>query len=162
MKKDIEGYVASICAAAKGMVGKPRRLLQQMAVSSALWKEISIDSIVELPETSGNTVIWISSQNKYILSASPKIPSTQTLANLFLQHIYHLHGIPKIIISDWRVQFTSQFWQEFLKLLGIMQGLNSLHHPQTNGARECTTGVLEQYLRCYVSKIIGQACSHLQ
>lgn len=57
LKKDIESYVAScpVCASAKRWRGKTPELLQTMAS----WREISMDFIVELPESSGNTFIWV-------------------------------------------------------------------------------------------------------
>lgn len=116
---------------------KPLGRLQPFTIPTAPWKEISMD--------------WTTWElGKYLFSkqvhfvACPKIPSVQTLTKLFVQHIYCLHGVPERIISDQGVQFTSRFWQEFLKLLGTTQGLRSLHHPQTNSARE-------QYFRCYVN-----------
>lgn len=54
-----------------------------------------------------------------------KIPSAQTLVKMFIQHIYLLHEAPERIISERGVQFTSSFWQEFLKMLGTSQGLSS-------------------------------------
>lgn len=50
------------------------------------------------------------------------------------------------------MQFTSKFWQGFLNLLDTGQGLSFSHHPQMNGCVcECTTSVLEQYIRCYIN-----------
>lgn len=82
--------------------------------------------------------------------ACPQILSAHSLAKMFVEHIYHLHGAPECIISDQSIQFSPSFWQEFLKLLGTSQGLISSHHPQTNGSCERNNDVLEQYLCCYV------------
>lgn len=105
----------------------------------APWKEMSMDLRAELPENSGNSVIWVMtdifSKQVHIIPCL-KIPSARTLAKLFIEHIYRLHGVPECIISDRRVQFTSQFWQEFLKVLGTKQGLSSSHYAQTNVACE--------------------------
>lgn len=143
-----------MCASAKGHTGKPPGLLQPVANPTAPWKKISMDFIIELPKSLGNTVIWVTTDlfSKQInFVACPKILSVRTLAKLFVQQIYCLHGDPERIISDRGVLFTSSFWQEFLKLVGSSQGLSSLHHLQTNGACEHTNGILEQYLRCYIS-----------
>lgn len=34
----------------------------------------------------------------------------QDIANLFCEHILKMHGLPKKIISDRDVKFTSKFW----------------------------------------------------
>lgn len=59
--------------------------------------------IVEMPESARNTVIWtvvdlFSKQAHFI--ANPKLPSARSLAKMFVQHVYQLHGVPKRIISD--------------------------------------------------------------
>lgn len=80
--------------------------------------------------------------------ACPKILSTPSLAKMFVQHIYLLHRAPEHFISDQGVQFTSSFWEEFLKLLSISQELSFSHIPHTNGACKWTNGLLEQYVCC--------------
>lgn len=61
MKKDIEAYIANCpgCALAKKLPSKPPGLLQMVASPTATWREISMDFIVELPNSTGNTVIWV-------------------------------------------------------------------------------------------------------
>lgn len=112
-----------------------------------------MDFIVELPESSGNT-IWVitdlfSKQVQFV--PCQKIPSIHTLAKLFIHHVYRPHGGQQRIISVHRMQFTFKFWQEFLKLLGKSQRLSSSHHPEMNGVHEHMSGVLEQSLRCYIN-----------
>lgn len=53
----------------------------------------------------------------------PRIPSTQSLAKLFMQQVYWLHAVPKCIISDQGLQFMSKFWWQFLSLIGSCQDL---------------------------------------
>lgn len=111
LKKDIESYVASfpIFSAAKQLLGKTSGLLQNMASPRTLWKEISMDFIMELPKSGGNMVFWVVTDffpNKCILFLALKYHQ--------LKHMYRLHKVSDCIVSD-RVQFTSQFWWEFLK-----------------------------------------------
>ncbi|KAM3821026.1 LOW QUALITY PROTEIN: diacylglycerol kinase beta [Vipera latastei] len=79
------------------------------------------------------------------------LPSARRLAWLFVQHIYRLHGVPRRIISDRGVQFTAQFWKDFVRYIGATQGLSSAYHPSTNGAAERANAAVERYLWCYVS-----------
>uniref|UniRef100_A0A670Z7K1 Integrase catalytic domain-containing protein n=1 Tax=Pseudonaja textilis TaxID=8673 RepID=A0A670Z7K1_PSETE len=156
LKKDIESYVASCLTsvAARRRQGKYPGLLQTVADPSAPWKEISMDFIVELPESAGNTVIWVVTDlfsKQVLFIPCQKIPTTKALAKMFLIHIYRLHGAPQWIISDRGVQFTSKFWRAFLNLLGSTQGLSSGNHPQMDGLTERVNSVLEQYLRCFIS-----------
>lgn len=111
-----------------------------------------MDFIVELPERGrGNTVVWVVTDRFLKQKSCPQIPSSKTLAKLFVQHVFRLRGAPDSITSDRGVQFTSQFWQECFKLLLTVQGLNSSHHPQTNRVCDKDNLVPEQYFRCYIN-----------
>ena len=58
------------------------------------------------------------------------------LAPLFMSHIVQLHGLAETIVSDRDPKFTSQFWMETHRLLGIKLLHSTAFHPQTNSASE--------------------------
>jgi hypothetical protein len=69
------------------------------------------------------------------------IPLTTTttaaqLALLFMANVVHLHGLLETIVSDRDPKFTSLFWTELHRLLGIKLAKSTTFHPQTNGASE--------------------------
>lgn len=134
--------------------GRPLGLLQTVAEPSAPWKEIGMDFIVDFPANGDKTVIWtiidLFSKKAHFVPCSG-LPLARKLAKLFIQHIYRLHGVPRRIISDRGVQFTAQFWRNFIKLIGSSQGLSTAFHPSSNGASECVNAMVERYLCCYVS-----------
>ena len=39
-------------------------------------------------------------------------------AKLFVDHVFRLHDLPEVIISDWDPRFTGKFWQSLFDLLG--------------------------------------------
>lgn len=41
-----------------------------------------------------------------------------SIARLFFNHIFKLHGLPETIVSDWDVTFTSSFWTKLFYLSG--------------------------------------------
>jgi len=73
------------------------------------------------------------------------------LADLFLQNVFRLHGLPLTITSDRGPQFASAFWHWLCARLGIEPRLSTAFHPQTDGQTERINSVMEQYLRCYVN-----------
>ena len=80
-----------------------------------------------------------------------KLPSARETAELFLQHVFRLHGLPTDVISDRGPQFTSVFWREFCCVVGATASLSSGFHPQSNGQTERVNQDLETTLRCLVN-----------
>ena len=62
--------------------------------------------------------------------------------------VYHLHGVPNIIISDRDKVFPSHFWQELFKHFDTTIKLSPTYHPQTDGQIEIVNWCLKSYLRC--------------
>ncbi|XP_015934014.1 uncharacterized protein LOC107460189 [Arachis duranensis] len=56
-------------------------------------------------------------------------------------------GIPEVVISDNRTQFTDKKFIEFLNGLGIKQRFSSVEHPQTNGQVESVNKIILQGLK---------------
>ena len=54
------------------------------------------------------------------------------IAENFMKEIFRLHGIPKMVISDRDVKFTSKFWKELFVGLDTNVNFNTSYHPQTN------------------------------
>ena len=66
-----------------------------------------------LPNSKGMTVIWVVvdhlSKYAHFLSVAHRYTAA-SIAQLFLNHIYKLHGLPRTIISDRDKVFISKFW----------------------------------------------------
>ncbi|GMI63339.1 hypothetical protein HRI_000003200 [Hibiscus trionum] len=72
------------------------------------------------------------------------------LAELYIAEIVRLHGVPKSIVSDRDLRFTSRFWVCLHQALGARLNFSSSYHPQTDGQSERVIQVLEDMLRCCV------------
>jgi transposase InsO family protein len=71
------------------------------------------------------------------------------LAELYMERIVCLHGVPKKIVSDRGSQFTSHFWKAVHESLGTKLNFSTAYHPQTDGQTERTNQILEDMLRAY-------------
>jgi hypothetical protein len=67
-----------------------------------------------------------------------------------MNHIVHLHRLLETIISDRDPKFTSLFWTEIHRLLGIKLAKSTVFHPQTNGASERMIRKMSQVLHALV------------
>src|SRR5258705_8006847 len=70
---------------------------------------------------------------------------------LFLEHIWHHHGLPEEVISDCGPAFISNFSHDLATLLGVKLTLSTSYHPQTDGQTEHVNQEIEVYLRVFVS-----------
>ena len=77
--------------------------------------------------------------------------SVITIAQLFLNQIYHLHGMPQSIVSNGDATFLSNFWQEPFRLQQVQLHMSTSYHPQSDGQTEVVNRCIEQYLRCMTS-----------
>lgn len=74
--------------------------------------------------------------------------SAADIAQLFLDHVYNLHGLSQTIVSDRDTIFLIKFWEELFSIQGVALHHSSSYHPQTDGQTEAVNKCLEGYLRC--------------
>ena len=105
-----------------------------------------MDFIKGLPKSNGKDVIIVvvDRLSKYAHFMALSHPySAVTVAQLFLTHIFKLHGLPSSIISDRDPIFVSSFWEELFKLQGVELLKLTSYHPQTDGQSEVVNRCLE-------------------
>jgi transposase InsO family protein len=76
--------------------------------------------------------------------------SVQHYAELYIDQIVRLHGIPKTIISDQGAQFVARFWEQLHECLGTKLIHSSSYHPQTDGQTERVNQIVEDMLRASI------------
>ena len=74
----------------------------------------------------------------------------QRYAEIYLDRIVLLHGIPQTIVSDRGTQFASRFWEQLQASLGTKLLRSSTYHPQTDGQTERVNEILEDMLKACV------------
>lgn len=156
MGVDVPSYVSActVCAQSKTSRQAPAGLLQPLPTPRRPWSHLSLDFVTGLPPSDGNTVI-LTVVDRFSKAAHfiplPKLPSAKETAQLMIQHVFRIHGLPTDMVSDRGPQFASQFWKAFCALIGSSASLSSGFHPESNGQSERANQDLETTLRCLVS-----------
>lgn len=152
MKTDVDNYVKQcvVCQHAEHSHSHPDGLLQPLPVPVGVWQDISMDFIEGLPKSEGYNVILVvvDRLTKFAHFIPLKHPyTTQIVAQLFMDNIVKLHGLPHSIVSDRDKIFVSTFWKHLFKLYKVNLTLSTAYHPQTDGQTERINQCLEMYLR---------------
>ncbi|KAL9422110.1 hypothetical protein AB3S75_034387 [Citrus x aurantiifolia] len=153
MRREVCKFVAECdtCQRNKAETMASPGLLQPLPIPELIWSDISMDFIEGLPKSHGKKVIMVvvDRLSKYAHFLALAHPYTaKDVAQVFLDNIYKLHGLPKTIISDRDRIFTSHFWRHLFTLQGTQLLMSTSYHPQTDGQTEIVNKCLEQYLRC--------------
>jgi len=156
IKKDIAEFVYTclVCQKLKIEHQKPSGLMQLLFVPEWKWDIISMDFVGALQKTAkGFDSIWVIvdqlTKSAYFVPIKTGMSLTR-LAEIYIEQIVRLHGIPYSIVSDRDPRFTSKFWESLQAALGTKLRLSSAYHPQTDGKTERTIQSLEDLLRACV------------
>jgi transposase InsO family protein len=143
----------SICQQAKPNRSKYQGLLAPLPIPPRAWQTVSLDFIEGLP-TSGSAnyiLVVVDKFSKYAYFLPLHHPfTTATVARLFLDHVYKLHGMSLALISNRDRVSTSHLWKELFRLANVTLQMSSAHHPQMDGQTERVNQYLKTFLRCFV------------
>ena len=139
MKGDVAKFVSKCltCQKVKAEHQRPAGELQPIEVPEWKWEQITMDFVVGLPKTvEGYDAIWVVVDR--LTKSARFIPmkvtySVEKLAELYVNNVVRLHGVPLSIISDRDGRFTSNFWRCVQKSLGSQLKFSTAFHPQTDG-----------------------------
>ena len=96
-----------------------------------------MDFVVGLPRAQGGfDAIWVIVDR--LTKSAHFLPvhttwSRERLAQLYLDEIVRLHGVPVSIVSDRDPRFVSHFWRSLQTALGTQLLFSTAFHPQTDG-----------------------------
>ena len=96
--------------------------LQPLPILDKPWLDVSMDFVEGLPKSHSKDVVLVvvDKLTKFVHFIPLSHPYTVAkVANLYLQHVFKLHGMPTTIVSDRDPVFTSYFLQELMRLQGV-------------------------------------------
>jgi hypothetical protein len=167
MTEEVADYVRHCvhCQRNKSSNEKPQGLLQPIPAPDGPWQNVSMDFIMPLPKTKTGydaVLVFVDMFSKM----THFVPTHVTLdavecADLFITHIFRLHGMPRKLVSDRDKLFTSEFWRVVTTRLGTDHVMSTAYHPQSDGQTERTNRILEDCIRHYVNPAHDDWDSHL-
>ncbi|CAA0822962.1 Unknown protein, partial [Striga hermonthica] len=101
----------------------------------------------------GHDSIWVIvdrlTKSAHFLPVRTTMKASQ-YAELFVDEIVKLYGVPVEIVSNRDAKFTGQFWRTLHRAMGTRLEFSTTFHPQTDGQSERTIQYLEDILRAVV------------
>ena len=161
MKRDVTEYVSKclMCQQVKAKHQVPTGLLNPLPIPQSKWDNITMDFVSGFPLTQQkHDSVWVIIDK--LTKSAHFIPVRMDyfmdrLAELYVEEIIRLHGVPLSIMSDRDLRFTSRFWNELQSALGTKLKFSTTFHPQTDGQSERLIQVLEDMLRGCVMEFSG-------
>jgi len=150
MSRYIGQYVSTcdLCLQTKpwrhSLVGK----LQLLSILDAWWDTLSVNFVVELPESSRHDAV---SKRVHFIPMHMTV-TAEGAARFFLHYVWKLHSLPKHIVSDHGPQFVALFTKELYRLLGIQISSSMTWYPQTNRQTERINQELDQFLCLFINE----------
>ncbi|GAU49453.1 hypothetical protein TSUD_407400 [Trifolium subterraneum] len=167
MKNEIAEFVSRciVCQQVKIEHQKPAGPLQSLEIPKWKWEHITMDFVTGLPRNQkGEDSIWVIvdrlTKSTHFIGVKSTYKASH-YAEIFLEEIVKLHGVPLSIVSDRDPTFTSHFWRAFQKAMGTRLRMSTSNHPQTDGQSERTIQTLEDMLRACVLEDGGNWSKHL-
>lgn len=138
LRKQVKQWVreCDTCQRQKPDLSAYPGLLQPLPIPTQIWSEVSLDFITGLPSSNGKNVIMVvvdrlSKYSHFFALGHPY--SASQVAQVFLDNIYKLHGLPKAIVNDRDKVFLNHFSTALFKLLKVNLKMSTAYHPQTDG-----------------------------
>ena len=150
LRGDVLQYVKTCptCQVVKSDNRAKAGLLRPLEIPSRKWAHITTDLVTDLPESNGYTAIavFVDKLTKMVhLTPCTKEVTAMDYAKLFVDHVFRLHDLPKVIISDRDPHFTGKFWKSLFDLLGTDLRFSMAFHPQTDGQSEQMIQTMETF-----------------
>ena len=153
ISNDIRKYVkeCDACQRTKASNQPPVGELHPLSIPQRPWQSIGMDYLGLVPVSKNSNDMVIIAVDRltkmaHFIPTRTKVTAKQT-AELFLRHVFQYHGLPDSIVPDRDPRFTSHFWKNLHKILGINLLMSTAEHPQTDGQSEATVKIVQKLIR---------------
>lgn len=120
--------------------------------------------MMELPRTMRRNIFWVIINRltkSYFLAVRAKL-YLEIIVKLYTVEIVKLHRIPKAIVLDRDLRFTSRFWHAFQSALSTRIKISIAFYPHIDGHTERIIATLEDMLKACALEWQGEWDNHLK
>jgi hypothetical protein len=125
--------------------------LYPLLVPPGPWHTFGLDYLTHLPMSNGfhNVLIVVNNLTRmaHFLPCTGSMTAKEDVT-LFLQGVYRLHGLPRMLVNDRDPKFVNGFWQTHWRRLETRLNMSSSRQPETNGLTERVNNTFRPILRC--------------
>ncbi|GBG68085.1 hypothetical protein CBR_g1206 [Chara braunii] len=156
MLDDAKKYVETcqVCQRDKPRTQAPLGLLKPLPIPDGPGLSVFMDfmdTLVTSKNGKRHIFVIIDRFTKYArLIPMPETARTEYVIKLFKDNWVRDFGLPKTIISDRDVRFTSELWKKTAEQMGSQLQMTSGNHPEANGQAEQMNRVVQHLLRHYI------------
>jgi hypothetical protein len=159
VKNEVANFIVRCleCQKVKVEHRHPIGFLQLLSILEWKWEVVTMDFITKLPRTAKKhdffmvVVDKLTEDAHFILVKLAR--KAMNIAEIYMQEIAKLHGVPKTIVSDKYSKFTLNFLKGIFKGFGRNMNFSTTYHPETYAQIERVNRVLEDILRmCVMDK----------
>jgi len=156
LRSDVEAYVATCaeCQLHKAYTACARGIPTPLEASDGRWQAVTLDIVSLATSKDGYdaTVVFTDMFTNQIFCAPVRLKgiTAESVAELFVFHVFRWQGLPKVLLSDRDAKFTSVFWERLFELLGTGLKFSASYHHQTNGQAERVNKTLEEAFGIFV------------
>ncbi|GBG59494.1 hypothetical protein CBR_g38519 [Chara braunii] len=156
MMRDAQLYVETcqVCQRDKPRTQAPLGLLKPLPIPERPGESLSMDFMDTLVTTKSgmrHIFVIVDRFSKYArLVAMPETARAEYVIKMFKENWVRDFGLPKSIISDRDVRFTSELWKAAAAEQETQLQMTSGNHPEANGQAEQLNRAVEHLLRHYI------------
>jgi transposase InsO family protein len=140
MRRHVKVYVKT-CHACQRL--KPRHEfkapLEGVLEPTQPWEVVAIDVYVPFPKTTNKNrhlLTFMDHLTKYAKAVPITSMIVEECSSAYVTHVIAMHGACSKFLSDQGRNFTSAFFRETCKILGVKHLFTTAYHPQANGILE--------------------------
>ena len=154
MKKEVVNW-AKVCVKCQQnkITRHTRPPTQTIPTLQDRFTHVHVDLVGPLPKSQGFEYLltMVDCTTRWPEAILLEDSKSETVTRAFITGWCARFGVPKVIIMDRKVRFTTNLWTQVLEKLGIKASMTTTYHPQSNGMVERFHRTLKSALRCSLS-----------